>query len=241
MANWGIKDIDSWKFDTLPLSPEWLDHLGDLNQGFRILIEGDPKNGKTQYLLQLLKDLALNVGKVSLNSVEQGKSKSLHEAFKRAKMNEIPAGKFMLADKSQKDFDKWMAKLKRNSGKTIALDSADYMNLTFAQWKQLHETFPQKNLIVVCWRINPIIKQLKHTMDAIIMVKDFKAVPLSRLGGNKTKIIWDKKDKGSQLRIALWSLTPTPLQKRGANPGCTSHGRIVTASGSNGNKARNNK
>lgn len=203
--NYGIKDVESWSFDTLPLPQEWLDHLGDLNQGFRLLIEGDPKNGKTEYLMKLMKVLAQNVGKVSLNSTEQGKSKSLQAAFNRNKMSEIEAGKFMIADKSQKNFEVWYRKVcAANSGTTLVLDSADYMKLTFEQWKQLHERFPQKNLILVCWLINPNLKAFKHTMDCIIRVKDFKAYPVSRLGGNKTMVIWDKQPGvGSQLKVAL--------------------------------------
>lgn len=202
--NYGKKDIESWSFDTLPLSQKWLDHLGDLNQGFRILIEGNPKNGKTEYVFQFMKELALNVGKVNFNSTEQGKSKSLQAAFLRNKMSEVPAGKFMLADKSQKNFENWYRRVSQpNSGNTLVLDSADYMKLTFDQWKLVHERFPQKNLILVCWLINPQLKAFKHTMDTVISVKDFKATAIGRLGGNKPMVIWDKKEKGSQLKIAL--------------------------------------
>jgi hypothetical protein len=201
--NHGINDINNWEFDTLPLSKDWLDHLGDLNQGFRLLIEGDPKNGKTEYLMKLMKELALKVGKVSLNSTEQGKSKSLQAAFKRNGMTEIPVGKFMLSDTTQKDFDVWYNKLLKNSGTTIVLDSADYMGLTFEQWKILHEKFPKKNLILVCWLINPHLKKFKHTMDAIVRVKDFKANPVSRLGGHKTMVIWDKKSNIGQQKLEI--------------------------------------
>jgi len=202
--NYGIKDIESWEFETLPLAEDWLNHLGDLNQGFRILIEGDPKNGKTEYLLKLCKELALKVGKVNFNSTEQGKSKSFKKAWIRNRMGDIPAGKFMLAEKSQKDFTVWYRKIcQPNSGTTIVLDSADYMKLNFDQWKMMHERFPQKNLIMVCWRINPFIKAFKHTMDTVILVKDFKAYPVSRLGGNNTMVIWDKRTNVGQQMLAL--------------------------------------
>lgn len=193
--NYGVRDILDWKFELIPLSQEWIDHLGELTEGFRILIEGNPKNGKTEYMVKFIKELAVNHGKVNLNSTEQGKSSSLRKALLRNKIQELPAGKFMLCDKSQRSFDVWFKKLQSpNSGKTIVLDSADYMNLTFAQYKQLIERFPNKNIIIVCWKINPIIKSLMHTMDAIIEVKDFVAKPISREGGYKNFIIWDRKN-----------------------------------------------
>lgn len=203
--NYGIKDIEQWQFETLPLPQEWLDHLGSLSQGFRMLIKGDPKNGKTEYQMKLTKVLAIHVGKVNLNSTEQGKSPSFHAAFKRNGMIDIEPGKFMLCDKSQKDFSTWVKRLRKpNSGNTIVLDSADYMKLSVDQRKELHELFPQKNLIIVCWRINPNIKAFEHTMDVIVDVKDFKAIPISRMGGNRTMVIWEKKPNvGSQLKVAL--------------------------------------
>lgn len=192
--NYGVRDIDNWTFDSIDLPEEWKGHLGDLCEGFRMLVKGDPKNGKTEYMMKFVKVLAANHGKVNYNSVEQGKSPSFKMAVQRNLLQELPGGKFVLCDRSQKDFELWFKRLESaNSGRTIVLDSADYMKLTFAQYKRLIERFPHKNIIIVCWMVNPIIKELAHTMDVIVDVKDFVAKPLSRLGGNKNFVVWEKK------------------------------------------------
>lgn len=195
--NYGIKDMMSWNFEPIAFSQEWAEHLGELCTGFRMLIKGDPKNGKTEYMITLIKELATVNGKVNFNSTEQGKSPSLKRALLRNNIDQIPAGKFILCDASQRTFDAWFKRLKSpNSGKTIILDSGDYMNLTFAQYKQLIEEFPQKNIIIVCWLVNPLIKHLAHTMDIVVEVKDFIARPVGRLGGDKNRVIWAKRLQG---------------------------------------------
>lgn len=204
--NIGVNELMEAKWEYIPLSQEWIDHFGRLFKGFRIHIKGNPKNGKTEYLIRLIKELALASGKVHLNSTEQGKSPTLQEAFVRNKMNEVK-GKVMLAAADQKDFDNWYAKLTQPRaiiGNTIVLDSADYMNLTVAQYKQLNDRFKHKNIIIVSWAINPINKSLAHMMDVIVDVKDFVANPVSRMGGNKPYEIWSKRDR-RQAQIPLFN------------------------------------
>lgn len=199
--NHGSRDIKAWSFESANLPSEWLEHLGDITDGARILIEGDPKNGKTEYEMQLLKAYCDGGYKVNFNSPEQLKTRGLQLAMLRNGLDNFP-GKFIIAEKTQRDFETWFKRLCRpNSGNVIALDSADYMNLTFAQYKMLHERFPQKTIIIICWKINPIIKHLKHMQDVIIEVKDFVAKPLSRLGGHKNKVVWDKKARKAQTEL----------------------------------------
>lgn len=193
--NYGIKDIKDWMFTDVNLPELWLNHIGEIAEGSRILIKGDPKNGKTEYLMKLCKTLIVDAGyKVNFNSTEQGKSKSLQAAFFRNEMDLLPNGKFMLCDKTQNNFAVWFKRLQRpNQGNVIVLDSMDYMNLSITELKQLLERFPRKTIILVAWMVNPILRQASHLMDTIVHIKDFKANPISRLGGNKQMVIWDKK------------------------------------------------
>jgi nucleoside-triphosphatase THEP1 len=191
--NYGAKDIEAWKFEEIPLSAPWRDHLGDLTEGFRLHITGPAKNGKTEYLLQLCQELCENFGKVSFNSTEQVRTSGFQKAYRRNNLSRF-GNKFSLADKSQKSFDVWFKKLcSKATGKVIVLDSTDYMRLTFEQWQQLNDKFGHKSIILVSWKGNPLIKKLEYMMDAIIEVKDFKAHIASRVGGGKKYNIWPDK------------------------------------------------
>jgi Cdc6-like AAA superfamily ATPase len=199
--NYGVNDIHSWKFDHVSMPEHWTRHLGNLAENFRMIIEGKSGHGKTEYVMQLTKMLAIHYGKVALNNVEQGRSASFQSAFIRNNMHEIPAGKWMLADASQRVFDKWFKRLeKRASGRVIVLDSLDYMHLTLEQFQQLHERFPRKAIIIVCWN-DPMdfnAKKIKYMCDIKVEVKDFQAHVRSRFGGNHSHQIWDKKINGQR-------------------------------------------
>ena len=202
--NYSVTDIESWKFQSIEMPDVWKDHLGELVQNFRMIIEGQPGHGKTEYLLQLTKMLAKTYGKVNLNNVEQGRSASLKEAVMRNRISELnqdtkTRGKWILADKSQHTFDAWFKRLERpNSGRIIALDSIDYMKLTIEQFKQIHQRFPHKAIILVCWNdpmdINS--KKIRYMCDCKVEVKNYVAKIRSRFGGNRDYVIWDKPHTG---------------------------------------------
>ncbi|MBL6448550.1 ATP-binding protein [Fulvivirga sp. 29W222] len=205
--NYGKSDIMNWKFDELEMPQEWADHLGTVCENFRMLIEGPSGHGKTEYVMKLAKMLATHYGKVNFNSTEQGKSSTFQIAYKRNKMYEIKGSKFMLAEKSQKVFEPYFKKVQKpNSGRVLIIDSLDYMKLTFDQFKQLHERFPHKAIIITCWNdpMDTHAKKIKYCCDIKVSVKDFKAAIRSRFGGNKPFIIWDQRSRMStQLQMSL--------------------------------------
>lgn len=193
IRNYGVNDIEAWKFNDISLSPEWVAHLGDLSEGFRMIIHGKSGHGKSEYVMRLAKELAMNYGKVNHNNVEQGRSKTLQSAFTRNNMKGITPGRWTLAEKSQRLFDEWFKRLSgKNTGRVIILDSLDYMKLTFDQFKQLHEKFKHKSIIIVCWDdpFDVNAKKIKYMCDIKVKVHNFKAKIVSRFGGNKTYVIW---------------------------------------------------
>lgn len=190
--NYSLTDVANWKFNEVDMPQEWVDHLGNVTENFRMLVQGAPKNGKTEYLLQLGKMLAQCYGKVKLTNVEQGKSASLKQAIIRNEMDAIK-GKFMLDGPQNREFESWFKDLcRKGSGRVIMLDSLDYMKLTIDQFKRLHERFKNKSFIIVCWDepFDPHAKKIKYMCDIVVDVSEYRAKIRSRFGGNKTHIIW---------------------------------------------------
>jgi nucleoside-triphosphatase THEP1 len=204
--NYGNSDIMAWNFKEIPIADDWKSHLGELSEGFRMIIQGPSGHGKTEYTMKIAKMLATHYGKVSYNSTEQGKSASFKRAWIRNAMNEIAPGKIVVCKKELKTFDPWFESLQRpNSGRVIICDSRDYMNMTFEQFKQLELRFKNKNIIVVCWDdpMDNNSKKIKYMCDVKVEVKDYIARIRNRFGGNKAFDIWPDRPKETNKAVKV--------------------------------------
>lgn len=200
----GITDFLNRKFDTYDFDGQFLTSFGEPEKNFTMIVYGHPGNGKTEFCLQLAKYMA-QFTKVYYNSFEQGISKTLQDGLKRNNMQEV-AGRVMFGKET---FQEMVARLKRrNSGGMVVIDSRDYLNLTTEQYKKLIELFPRKSFIVVCWESagkpkGEYAKGIEYMVDIKVHVRNFKAYPRCRFGGNAPYVIWDKKPKaGEQIMLS---------------------------------------
>lgn len=200
----GISDFLSRSFDTYPFEGRWRDSFGEPEKNMRVIIWGNPGNGKTEFCIQLAKQMA-QFTKVYYNSFEQGICKTLQDALVRNAMQEVN-GKVIFGN--METFDEMCERLaSRNAPQVCIIDSRDYMNLTTAQFKRLIEAHPRKAFVIVCWESGgkprgEFAKQIAFMCDVKIHVRDFIAHMRSRFGGNKNFVIWDRKPKsGEQTKL----------------------------------------
>ena len=202
----GINDFLERQFKELPFEGIWLDTFGTPERNFRMLIPGQPKNGKTDFCIKFAKYIC-QWGKLLYNTWEQGVSKTLQDAIRRNNMQEV-SGKIMF---HQLTFEDLITYLKaKGSPRFIIIDSRDYMNLTADQYKTLIELFPRKSFIVICWGDKDGKPKGTHAeaisfmVDIICPVIKFTAYPQSRFGGNKPYNFTEGKTEtqiGSQLKL----------------------------------------
>lgn len=201
----GINDFLDRNFTSFPFEGKFAASLGEPEVNFSALIFGHPKNGKTEFCIQLAKYMS-QFSRVYFNSVEQGISKTLQDALKRNNMTDVN-GRVVFGNKES--YSEMIERLKKkNSPMIVFLDSRDYMNLTAKQWFNLTETFPRKCFLLVSWEsagkpASKYAKDIAFKVDIIIHVKNFVAYPRSRFGGNEKYIIWDRQPAaGQQLKLA---------------------------------------
>jgi KaiC/GvpD/RAD55 family RecA-like ATPase len=196
----GISEFLGRSFDTYPFAGEWLESFGEPEKNMRVIIWGDPGNGKTEFCIRLAKQLA-QFTRVYYNSFEQGICKTLQDALQRNNMMEVN-GRVMFGN--METFTEMQERLStRNAPQVCIIDSRDYMNLTTAQFKTLIEAHPRKCFVVVCWEAGgkprgEFAKQIAYMCDVKIHVRNFTAHMRSRFGGNKNFVIWDRKPKGGE-------------------------------------------
>lgn len=172
----------------------WYDSFAEPEKNFRMLVYGKPGNGKTEFCIQLAKYLA-KYTKVYYNSFEQGISKSLQDAVLRNNMMEV-AGKVIFGDKET--HEEMKARLQsRNSPNVVIVDSRDYMNMTTREYIELIELYPRKSFVIICWESagkpkGEYAKAIEFMVDIKVHVRNFRAYPRCRFGGNKPFVIWEK-------------------------------------------------
>ena len=190
----GVAEFLARKFDVLPFEGKWKDSFAEPEKNFRMVVYGKPGNGKTEFCIQLAKYIS-QFKKVFYNSYEQGISKSLQDAIVRNNMEECK-GRVMFGDRV--NFKDLMAKLKgRNSAQVVFIDSRDNMGLTYHQYDRLVKTFPRKSFIIICWESSGKPKgehgkSIEFMVDIKLHVRNYRAYPRCRFGGNRPYVIWDK-------------------------------------------------
>lgn len=199
--SYGVNDIARWNFDIQQFPEQWTKHLGDVPARFTMYVDGDGGHGKTEYIMQLSKMLAMHMGKVKLNNVEQGKHVQIQQSFARNKMTEIQPGKWLY--KSIHNFEQYKKELARpNSGRIQIIDSISYFPLTTAQIQELIETFRNKSFVFVAYKAHyNQNKPIAHLCDIKVRIEKFIATPSGRFGGNELFVIWNRKHAGKQLEF----------------------------------------
>ena len=190
----GVNQLLQKKFDVYRFDGKWYDSFAHPEKNFKMVVYGHPGNGKTEFCIQLAKYLA-QFKKVYYNTFEQGLSQSLQDAAVRNKLQEV-SGKLIFGNREK--FKEMMARLdRRNAPQIVFIDSRDYMRLTTNQYKKITERHPRKAFIIICWKSGTrpkgaYAKDMEYMADIKLDVRNYKAYPRCRFGGNAPFVIWDK-------------------------------------------------
>jgi hypothetical protein len=179
--------------------------LGELAQLFIAVIYGFSGNGKTEFCIQLAKELT-QFGKVAWLSYEQGHGFDLQRATTRNKMSE-KNGKFYIIDPIAnkgdnvsllEDLDNYLSK--KNSPKYIFIDSVDYTGFSWDDYLFLKKKYANKKALIFIAHSTKngvfkkrISEQIVFDGGLGLFVKDFICFPeKNRFGGIEPYIIYEK-------------------------------------------------
>lgn len=192
---YSVTDVLTAKFNTLEFDGFWKDAIGCPELAGTWFIYGDVKNGKTTLAMMLAKYLT-NFGRAAYDSVEEGLSQSIQDAYKRLKMAEV-RGKFLLLGKES--VEEVAARLrKRKSPDFIFIDTVQFLDLKFSEYKALKAEFPNKIFIYLSHVDGKLpdgstAKRIWRDANVAILVKGFKAFPTGRYGGGSPITICEEK------------------------------------------------
>lgn len=194
---YSVDNVLNAKFNTLDFDGEWEEAIGSPELSGTWIVFGDIKNGKTSFTMQLTKYLT-KFERVAYNSVEEGLSLSVKSAYKRNGLKEV-SGKFILLDKES--VDELIERLqRRKSPNVVVVDTVQFWELSFADYKRIKASFPNKLFIYISHtegRIpdGSVAKKIWRDANVAIRIDGFVAFPKSRYGGGAPYVIWEEEAK----------------------------------------------
>jgi hypothetical protein len=180
-------ELDAIKFDVFDFKGEWFDAFDQPETTGVWFIWGHSGNGKTSSTLKLIKYLTSFKKKVVYNSLEEGRRKTMQNAFRRADMKEV-TGRVILVQESIEDSASRLKK--RGSADVLVIDSFQYANLSFKQYLAFKKQHPSKLIIIVSQAEgkSPKGRAAKDVMfdaDLKVWVEGHRAISKGRYIGQK--------------------------------------------------------
>lgn len=187
-----FQNLVNMKYVDMPFEGPWKNALGTPLIKGSWLIWGHSGSGKTSFTVQLAKYLT-QFGKVAFDSLEEGTSKSLQQAFIRdnSKFNQR---KLLILDTEL--YDDLVARLSnRRSPDIIIIDSFQYLGINFAEYQYLTKRFKNKLFIFISHADGKmpegrVAKRVRFDAFIKIWIEGFKAFPAGRYGGGEPFVIW---------------------------------------------------
>lgn len=140
-----VKNIFDKKYKLLDWEGEWFDAFANPELTGTWFVWGKSGNGKTNFVLQIIKELAKGE-KVLLDSLEESSALSMQNSFKRNAMIDVKKNVLLVSDGYEGIIERLH---RRNSPNIVVIDSFQYLQISYQQYIVLKETFPKKLFIFV--------------------------------------------------------------------------------------------
>jgi len=191
---YSVHNVIDAKFKTLEFEGEWKEAIGNPELTGSWFVYGPPKNGKTSFAMLLSKYLT-RFRRVAYNSIEEGFSLSIKMALKRVNMVEV-GGKLVLVKKETNELIEYLSSHK--SPDIVVIDSVQFIELTFKEYKKMKAQFPHKLFIYVSHVEGRqpeglTARKILKDSNVVFRIDRFKAFPISRYGGGEPVVISEDK------------------------------------------------
>lgn len=194
---YSVQSILSINHKEISLTGKWKRHIGIPEESGVWFVYGNSGNGKSSYIMQMVKELSKH-GKVVFNDLEEGVRLSMKKNIIREGLNEDPNVKKNFRVLNKEPMEQLEKRLRRHkSPKFIIINSWQYTGYDSEAFVNLINEFPDKLFIIISHADGTrpdgaTAKKIHYHADVKIWVEGFKAFPVSRYEGMEKYIIWNK-------------------------------------------------
>ncbi|MDH6310564.1 hypothetical protein M2451_003346 [Dysgonomonas sp. PFB1-18] len=143
-----ISNFLSMTFEVIEFIGEWLLAFGRPEKGGIWYVGGRPTNGKTSFVVQLIKALALLGFRIRFYNFEEQQSITMQKTIRRVGLEEVAKNIVMINSLiSYKELKEEIANTRND---VIVVDTIQKSGITAKQVEELRELFPSKLIIFVC-------------------------------------------------------------------------------------------
>ena len=193
-----IQNLIDYTPKTLGFTGRWLDAMGDPEPYGSWIIWGASGNGKTRFAVQLVKYLMSFEGlRIAYNGLEEGMSETYRRDIIDTGLPMEKQSRYVFWDGF--DYEDMMERLKRKrSPNVVVIDSLQYLNITYDQYKELVRKYPKKLFIWISHESGTEPKggtaqSIKYNSNIKIRVHNYYATIISRYKGKEVFDIWPEK------------------------------------------------
>lgn len=188
-----VSELLNKKYKLFDFQGEWKDAF-DCPERYGVwFIWGNSGNGKTTFVLELVKYLATFV-KVAYNSLEEGAAHTMQKSFRNVGMSEVAKRVMLIQGESIEDTIQRM--LKKKSPDVIVIDSFQYAQLSYKSYLEMKKKLQKKLIILISHAEGkqPAGRAARSVMfDATlkIYIEGYKAISKGRyIGSTGEYVIW---------------------------------------------------
>jgi len=218
----GLKQLLQKKYKFLEDLPEAITRsFGALVDNFIMIVWGPSGNGKSNFLMQLLKVLCA-YGRVLYVGLEEGFEATMQKNVLRHLSETEHTGKIVFAN-HEMNYEMLIKVLSRpKSPRFVVIDSLQYWGIDYNKYKALKEQFHKKTFIFISHSKGKMpdgktADKIKYDAGIKVRVEGYVAFVVSRYGGNTPYVIWEegaRKYWGKKYRSVIKGMDKTPAPKR---------------------------
>lgn len=143
-----ITNFLNMEFDVIKFTGEWLLAFGRPERGGIWYVGGRPTNGKTSFVVQLIKAFATLGMKVRFYNFEEQQSITMQNTIRMVGLEEVAKNIVMI--NTLIDYTELKEEIANTRNDVIVIDTIQKSGITAKQVEKLRELFPRKLIVFVC-------------------------------------------------------------------------------------------
>lgn len=178
------------------ISEQFTESIGHIDFAFQMIVWGQSAQGKSNFVLQFTKEL-LKSGDVLYVSLEEGHSLTMQRKV-IDRLGEVATDYTIRFADHQMTYSALIDRLsKKRKERFVIIDSLQYWNIDYNEYKALKEKFAKKSFIFISHSKGKIpdgktADKIRYDAGIKIRVEGFIAFCASRYGGNRNFVIWEQ-------------------------------------------------